>query len=58
MGIGSMVRIVAPLIGGATQSYGGLVAISQLCASLCLVMALCSALLMESVLAGDKPKQR
>lgn len=58
MGIGSMVRIFAPLIGGMAQAEGGLVAIAQLCAALCLVMALLSALMMDSVLAGDKAKQR
>ncbi len=58
MGIGSAVRIFAPLIGGAVQAQGGLVAISQLCAGLCLVMALCAALLMDSVLDGGKEKQR
>jgi|EP01046_Picozoa_sp_COSAG06_P041123 predicted MFS family arabinose efflux permease len=56
MGIGSAVRIFAPLIGGAVQGEGGLTAIAQLCAALCVVMAVLSALMMDAA-APDKAKQ-
>ena len=54
MGIGSAVRIFAPLIGGAVQADYGLEGIAMCCASLCLVMAGLSAVMMDAPAGGEK----
>ena len=47
MGIGSGVRIFAPLVGGAVQSDSGVMGVAWLCSALFVGMAMLSAALMD-----------